>query len=142
METIPNWWLNLTAAFAVAGILTFVALVFLVVSLIKKMKEMQPKIDAISDKIERISERVESIATKVEGITGSAKGTVDSIAGGAATLIDSLTRIGTKVENGLAKFAPLLIGAKIAGSLFQTFSENRKAKAIVKLEDPPAALRK
>jgi hypothetical protein len=111
-------------------------------TLIKKMQEIQPKIDAIGDKIERISERVESIATKVESITGTAKGTIDSIADGAAALINSISRIGTKVENGLAKFAPLLIGAKIASGLFQTFSERKKAKAIVKVEDPPAALRK
>ncbi len=142
METIPTWWLVLTAAFAIAGIITFVALVVLVWTLIKKMQEMQPKIDAIGDKIERISERVESIATKVEGITGSAKGTVDNIAAGATALINSITRIGAKVEDGLAKFAPLLIGAKIASGLFQTFTERKKAKAIVKAEDPPAALRK
>jgi predicted nucleic acid-binding Zn-ribbon protein len=142
METIPTWWLVVTAIFAVAGTITFLALVFLVMALIKKMQEMQPKIDAISDKVERISERVENIATKVEGITASAKGTVDNIAGGAAALINSLTKIGTKVESGLSKFTPLLIGANIASGLYQTFSERKKGKAIVKAEDPPAVLRK
>jgi len=142
METIPTWWLVVTAIFAIAGTITFLALVFLVMTLIKKMQELQPKIDAIGDKVKRISERVESIATKVEGITGSAKGTVDNIAAGATALINSITRIGTKVEDGLAKFAPLLIGAKIASGLFHTFTERKRARAIVKVEDPPAALRK
>jgi len=142
METIPTWWLVLTAIFAIAGTITFTALVYLVMTLMKKMQEMQPKIEAIGDKIERISERVESIATKVDGITGSAKGTVDSIASGATALINSLTQIGTKVESGLAKFAPLLVGIKLASTLFQTFAERKKSKAITKVDPPPAALRK
>lgn len=142
MESLPTWWLVLTAIFAIAGTVAFVALVYLVVQLIKRMQEMQPKIDSIGDKIERISVRVENIATRVEGMTGSAKDTVDSISGGAQALINSLTRIGNRFEEGISKFAPLLIGVKVASSVYQAFAGRKKGKQIAKVEDPPAAARK
>ena len=126
---IPMWWLVITAIFAIAGTLALVALAFVILRLVSMIQEMQPKIHAISDKVEQISVRVESIAGKVEDITGSAKGTIEGVMTGANKLISSLTSISEKAEQGLAKFAPLLVGVKLASSLFQAFKERKSTPA-------------
>lgn len=100
-----------------------------IMMLMKKMQEMQPRIDAISTRIDRIAERVESTSETIDGIAGSAKGTIESVAGGASSLIRSLTSIGSKVEAGMQKFAPVLIGIKLAQTAYAAFTERKKAKS-------------
>ena len=125
----PEWWYWITAIFALLGSIALIALTVAVVALIKKMQEMQPKVQAIGDRVDKIAERVERISETIEGMAGSAKGTIDNVAGGANALIRSLTSIGSKVESGMAKFAPVLIGIKLAQTAFAAFSERKKAKA-------------
>jgi uncharacterized protein YoxC len=108
--------------------LALIGLIVAVAVLIKKMKELQPKVQAISDRIDRIGERVERISETVEGIAGSAKGTIDNVAGGANSLIKSLSAISSKVEGGLGKFAPILVAIKLAQAAFAVFSDRKKAK--------------
>ena len=119
------WWLVITAIFAIAGTLALFALAFVVFKLVAMIQEMQPKIQAIGDKVEKISIRVESIAGTVEDIAGSAKGTVEGVMVGANKLIGSLTSISEKAEQGLSKFAPLIVGVKLASSLFQAFKDRK-----------------
>lgn len=133
---IPTWWLVITAIFALVGIAAFAALAYAMLTLTRKMNELQPKINAMNDKIERITERVENISRTIEDLAGTAKGTVDTVAGGANALISSLTKIGSKVEAGLAKFAPLLVGIKVAQNVFQAFSDAKKKKAQEKPQLP------
>ena len=126
---IPMWWLVITAIFAIAGIIAIIVLVMVVVKLVAMLQEMQPKIHAIGDKVEKISERVERISETVEGIAGSAKGTVENVMSGANALIRSLTSFSEKAEAGLTKFAPLLVGVKLASSLYQAFADRKTSKA-------------
>lgn len=104
------------------------AMAVAIVVLIKKVQEMQPRIDAISNRVEGIAERVEGIAKTIEGIAGSAKGTVDGVASSVAGLIRSLTSIGGKVESGMSKFAPVLIGIKLAQTAYAAFTDRKKGK--------------
>lgn len=125
----PEWWYWITAIFALLGSIALIALTVAVVALIKKVQEMQPKVQAIGDRVDKIAERVERISETIEGIAGSARGTIDNVSGSANALIKSLTSIGGKVESGLAKFAPVLVGMKLAQAAFAALSERRKAKA-------------
>jgi hypothetical protein len=125
----PEWWYWITAIFALVGTIALFAMAGAVLMLIKKMQEMQPRIDAISTRVDRIAERVENISETIEGIAGSAKGTVESIATGASSLIRSLTSIGGKVEAGMSKFAPVLVGIKLAQTAYAAFTDRKKAKS-------------
>lgn len=124
----PEWWYWITAIFALIGTIAMLGMAFAIFTLIKKMQEMQPRIDAISNRVDRIAERVENISETIEGIAGSAKGTVENIASGANSLIRSLTSIGGKVEAGMQKFAPVLIGIKLAQTAYAAFTDRKKAK--------------
>ena len=96
--------------------------------LIKKMQEMQPRIEAISNRVDRIAERVENISETIEGIAGSARGTVEGVASSVSGLLRSLTSIGGKVEAGMSKFAPVLVGIKLAQTAYAAFTDRKKAK--------------
>ena len=127
------WWLVITAIFAVVGIILVIVLALLVMKLMAMIQDMQPKIHAIGDRVERISDRVEGIAETVQGITGSARSTMDNVMNGANALLRSLTSLGDRAESGLTKFAPLLVGVKLASSLYQAFADRKQTKITANL---------
>jgi predicted PurR-regulated permease PerM len=130
---IPTWWLVITAIFAVFGTIAILALIVAVLTLVKKLQELQPKVHAMSERVERISDRVERISETIEDISGRAKGTIDNVAGGATAIMRSLTSFSEKAEAGLTKFAPLLVGVKLASSLFQAVKDRKQTKITAKL---------
>ena len=143
MNEIPMWWLILSALFFAIVTLLFVALCFLVVTLIKAVNNIQPQVTGLVTKVnDDLIPQVQSLVTKVEALTGkvdgiadsaksltdSAKGTVDNVGSKVRGMTNSVEHIAMSATKQFDKAAPI-IGIAIAGlRLYTMFMEMRGQK--------------
>lgn len=158
MNEIPMWWLILSGIFFFLVAVLFVALCFMVWSLIKLVQGLQPQVSGLMtkvnddlipnvnsvvgkvnndlmpqvqglvNKVESLTAKVDGIADSARGITDSAKGTVDNVGDRVRGITDGIEHIALSATNKFEKAAPI-IGIAVAGlRLYTMFMEMRGQK--------------
>ena len=132
MNQIPEWWLIVTGLACLLFVVLMGALVFLLVTLIKVVKELQKpvaslivQVNELVPSVKSLIVKVEELTVKVDGIADSTRGTVDIVGAKAQGIATTVDRVTTIVSQRLQQYAPV-IGTVLTGiRLFNAFREYR-----------------
>lgn len=118
---IPSWWLYVSGAFFILGLISFAALTLLILRLLSIVNELKPRVD-------RISERVEAISAKVDSMADSAKGSVERVSNSTKGITQSIDSLVTGTTGKMQQITSIL-GVLMTGyQLFQQFQAMKAAK--------------
>lgn len=116
----PDWWIILTAAFAIVNLVFFVVLTYCAIQLILVVKRLEPKVHAITDKVDGIATKVDDIATTTQETLKTVSVKTKSI----ATTTESLVQM---TVGPVTQASPWFKYAGLAISLIRFFLKARKS---------------
>ncbi len=118
---VPQWWLIVSGVFFAFGILSFIALVVLILRLLQAVNELQPR-------VERISERVEAVSVKVDSLASTVKDSVETVGGGAKSITRKVQGLVAGTEGKMQQITSILGIVMTGYQLFQQFQATRASK--------------
>lgn len=115
---VPDWWINATGMFAIAGICVFIASIFATWYVVRILMDLRDHLNNLNTRVEKLTDKVDAITETVKDVTTE----VGSRTKGIVRIVDQHAATGFDI---VEKFAPILVGAGIVIRMVRFFKRGR-----------------